>query len=566
MAFLKRQNYTKPIPKAAELVTIKGVPSARFRDKSGKIVTAPLAEDGQRIRRSSRKWYAFFTEAEGGGPPIPLYTDKEASKQRLAELVRKREHGKAGLVDPFELHRARTLADHLDDYRRYLGAEGNCTEHVAKTSARIKAIIDGCGFQRIADLASEKVAEFMHGLRRDPPRPVLAVGQETFTPAELADALGGTRPGKLSRIIAREKLPGGTGNGKARRYPRPTVERLQEIFCRGIGIATSNGYMTAIKGFSRWLLEKERTDRDRLVSLSRLNANTDIRHARRALDEADLNHLLSSAWASASTFEGLAGKDRAMLYMLAMTTGLRASELASVTPSSFAFEANGATVTVRAAYTKNQNEAEQPLPPDVAEAFRAYLIDRPALSALWPGKWNDMAAEMLRVDLDGAGIAYRDAAGDVADFHALRHSYVSLLGRMGASPKVTQTLARHSDIRLTMNVYSHAQMHDLSAAVDNLPINPPGGKSPTADRLQMTGTDATFPMPSRLTPGLTLDFDSRRGLVRTDDDQTEQKSKSEQSGTAMVLRTCEDEGVSEKTDDENYPAWIRTRTKRAKMR
>ena len=165
-------------------------------------------------------------------------------------------------------------------------------------------------------------------------------------------------------------------------------------------------------------------------------------------------------------FEGLAGKDRAMLYMLAMTTGLRASELSSVTPSAFALATDRPTVTVRAAYTKNRQEAEQPLPADVAEAFRDYLRGRPPMAALWPGKWNERAAEMLRVDLAGAGIDYRDAEGGVAEFHALRHSYISLLGRSGVSPKVTQTLARHSDIRLTMNVYSHAQIYDLSAAVD----------------------------------------------------------------------------------------------------
>ena len=81
---------------------------------------------------------------------------------------------------------------------------------------------------------------------------------------------------------------------------------------------------------------------------------------------------------------------------------------------------------------------------------------------------------MQRIDLEAAGIPYRDAEGEFADFHALRHSYISLLGRLGVSPKVTQTLARHSDIRLTMNVYSHARIHDLAAAVEGLPINRPG--------------------------------------------------------------------------------------------
>ena len=156
------------------------------------------------------------------------------------------------------------------------------------------------------------------------------------------------------------------------------MERLQEIFCRGISIATSNGYLGAVKGFSRWLLEKERTDRDRLVSA--LAAERQHGPATRAwtLDEGELNRLVASAWDSGVMFEGLNGVDRAMIYLLAMTTGLRASELASMTPSRFDLATDRPTATVREAYTKNHNEAEQPLPADVAEAFRDYLRGRPA--------------------------------------------------------------------------------------------------------------------------------------------------------------------------------------------
>ena len=34
---------------------------------------------------------------------------------------------------------------------------------------------------------------------------------------------------------------------------------------------------------------------------------------------------------------------------------------------------------------------------------------------------------MIRHDLDAAGIPYRDASDRVADFHALRHSYITAL-------------------------------------------------------------------------------------------------------------------------------------------
>jgi hypothetical protein len=177
-----------------------------------------------------------------------------------------------------------------------------------------------------------------------------------------------------------------------------------------------------------------------------------------------------------------------MLYAAAMVTGFRASELTSLAPSSFALEAEPPTVTVKAGYSKNRREAIQPLPPDVAAALRAYLAGRPA-GPVWPGEvWPDRAADMLREDLRAAGIPYRDAEGRVADFHALRHSYITLLQQTGVHPKLAQELARHSDIRLTMKVYTHTRLHDLAGAVEGLPSLLPAS-GPGRQALAATGTE-----------------------------------------------------------------------------
>ena len=190
--------------------------------------------------------------------------------------------------------------------------------------------------------------------------------------------------------------------------------------------------------------------------------------------------MLAAASASAAVFRGLTGRDRAALYSVAMTTGFRVAELASLTPSSFDLAAEPATATVEAAYSKNRRESVQPLPADVAAALRDYLDGRPAAAPVWPGGWAGDAADMLRLDLDAAGIAFRDAEGRVADFHALRHSFITLLQRSGVHPKLAQELARHSDIRLTMNVYTHARLHDLAGAVDGLPSLLPAGRQEEA--------------------------------------------------------------------------------------
>jgi len=37
---------------------------------------------------------------------------------------------------------------------------------------------------------------------------------------------------------------------------------------------------------------------------------------------------------------------------------------------------------------------------------------------------------------------------------------------------MAQTLARHSDIRLTLGVYTHVELHDQTAAIHSLPAPP----------------------------------------------------------------------------------------------
>ena len=86
---------------------------------------------------------------------------------------------------------------------------------------------------------------------------------------------------------------------------------------------------------------------------------------------------------------------------------------------------------------------------------------------------------MLRLDLADANIPYRDSAGRVADFHALRHTFISSLAASGVHPKTAQTLARHSDIRLTLDRYAHVFNKQQVEAINSLPDL---SAAPKADR------------------------------------------------------------------------------------
>lgn len=65
-------------------------------------------------------------------------------------------------------------------------------------------------------------------------------------------------------------------------------------------------------------------------------------------------------------------------------------------------------------------------------------------------------------------LKYRDSQGRFADFHSNRHTFITNLSLVGVSPRDAQELARHSDVRLTMSVYSHVNMQDKARAIGKL--------------------------------------------------------------------------------------------------
>lgn len=70
-----------------------------------------------------------------------------------------------------------------------------------------------------------------------------------------------------------------------------------------------------------------------------------------------------------------------------------------------------------------------------------YLNDKPAGQPIWDGTWAraHRGAEMLRIDLEVAGLPYVVEGPDgalYADFHALRHSYLTLGGQAGIDLRV----------------------------------------------------------------------------------------------------------------------------------
>jgi hypothetical protein len=77
------------------------------------------------------------------------------------------------------------------------------------------------------------------------------------------------------------------------------------------------------------------------------------------------------------------------------------------------------------------------------------------------------------------------------DFHATRHSYITLLVKSGVHPRMTQSLARHGSINLTMNNYTHVGLFDQAGALEAFPSIMPKDKQP-GEALASTGTSPSY--------------------------------------------------------------------------
>jgi integrase len=247
--------------------------------------------------------------------------------------------------------------------------------------------------------------------------------------------------------------------GKVESY----LKRLREKE-NGISYRRSNAYLMAIKMFTYWMIEAGRASESPIRHLKALDVELDRRRNRRALSLDEIRRLLETTTTQPERF-GMSGAERSLLYKLAIETGLRANELRTLKVSSFNFE--NRTVTVEAKNSKRRRKDKLPLRKDMASELQVYFANK--LSGVQAFRVPYRTADMLKIDLEAAGIPYVDESGRYADFHSLRHATGTLLAASGVQPKVAQTIMRHSTIDLTMNVYAHPQAEQKAQAVESIP-------------------------------------------------------------------------------------------------
>jgi site-specific recombinase XerD len=397
-----------------------------------KTVVKTDSKTGKKTKTESKKWWGQYRDARGTLKRVPLACNKNIAQQMLAEIVARIEREKSGIVDPTITEMKRPIKQHLDDFEKHQKSKNNTPNYVRELVEKIKRFIARCHWRNTSQIKQKDVEDFLHDLR--------------------------------------EK--------------------------NGLSLETSNHYLRAIKIFVHWLLATNRINRDPIVAIKTINSQTDKRHNRRALSAEELERLLDTAETGPPAC-GLTGPDRAMLYMLAAYTGFRKGELGSLTLRSFRLEKEPCTVTIQAAYSKHRREDVQVMHPDLVEKFKQWIAHKNVgpneilfpISRKTCGTERD-GAGLLNFDLGSARnfwiaeseteeeekrrmasdfLAYRNFDGKFADFHSLRHTFITNLGRAKVSPKTAQTLARHSDISLTMNIYSHISEEEQIEAINSLP-------------------------------------------------------------------------------------------------
>ena len=269
----------------------------------GKNVSPRTPNASKRIILSKR-FYGTLRLATGKRKQVPLSDERKTSLTLLRRLQTEQDERRANGVDRYYDERQRPLLELLDEYESFLASKGNTADHVHTQTMRCRKLI-------------------------------------TTTKAKTSSDLDASRILKTLAIWRTRKV-------------------------QPLNVQTSNHYLIALKGFSRWLWTERKTPDDALAGLRRMNADVDRRRIRRALTTDELKRLLLITQ-KGRTYWGkdwrLTGEDRAMIYLTAALTGLRCRELATLRRSSFDFD-NG-TLTLEASNTKNRKRETLPIAPSL---------------------------------------------------------------------------------------------------------------------------------------------------------------------------------------------------------
>ena len=371
-------------------------------------------------------WYIGYSDEHGVRRTRKGFTDKGETTRLAAKIEYDVMLRKRGVIDAEKEAIAQQknvpMRIHLRDFEKHLNRnKQNCNKYVKGLISRIKKIVQRARFEVLGDVSAEKTEQ--------------AIGQ-------LRDE-------------------------------------------SGFGAKTYNHYIQAMITFGNWLISCNRMHTNSFVGIERMNCEVDIRKKRRALSPEEFQSLVQSARESNKTVQGYDGETRSRIYILSYLTGLRRKELAQLAPSNFYLNEEEPYLIVDAACSKHRREDKLPIHPALAELLKGWLSELGPDVLLFPRLEKRQTWLMVKKDLERAGIPYVTREGS-ADFHACgRHTYITQLMRTGATLAETRELARHSDIRMTMQ-YTHIGFQDQARALARIGWECSGSESSVSTGQQST--------------------------------------------------------------------------------
>ncbi|QEL17728.1 tyrosine-type recombinase/integrase [Limnoglobus roseus] len=435
MGFVFQQKTTRPLPPGAEIIEKNGSKFARYRVR-GKVRTAPLSEDGTKIVTKSAMYHARYDNAEG--EEVTRKTgcrDEQSARQMLAGWEKEVDQIRAGILDPKLLDTVRkaatALEEHLTEYERTLRAEEVSKVYRENVLRAVRRVAAECQF---ATLAAFEMA---------------------------------------------------------------AVERwFADRGAAGDSARTRNYYRESLIAFGNWAVSKGRLAAHRFAELYKADAKADPRRKRRSLTEEELGRLLAVAatrplkdaqtirrgnnrgkaiaklTAKAVDRWEAVGRERALIYKTLVLTGLRADELRTLQVAQLDLMPGAAFLELDAADEKSREGNAIALRDDLAADLGQWLADTGKRGRDRVFKVPTSLRLVLDRDLRAAGIPKRDDRGRTIDVHAMRTTFGTLLNRAGVQARTAQQAMRHSDIKLTMGVYTDERLIDTRAAVEKLPALP----------------------------------------------------------------------------------------------
>ncbi|GHC13906.1 hypothetical protein GCM10007047_34010 [Cerasicoccus arenae] len=218
---------------------------------------------------------------------------------------------------------------------------------------------------------------------------------------------------------------------------------------------TLNDHLDAISSLMNWMVESERIAANPIHKVKKVDKRG--RQAkRRAFTDDEFEKLLTTA-----------NPNRRQVYLTAAYTGMRKGELIALVWGDCHLDGERPYISARAVTTKDSKDATIPLHVRLAaELINARPDDANDNTPVFP--FMKDISHAIRRDIERAGLVRIDTMGRKLDFHALRYTFATKLAREGTSQRTTQELMRHSDPKMTAQIYTDASQLPTFDAVNSL--------------------------------------------------------------------------------------------------